>query len=230
MRPRGAPLAAAGLLAFLAFGAARAQTGGLALETTEGGRWRPGEVVERIACLSDPSQSYALYLPPRYDAGRGWPVVFLMDPRGRALVPLELFKDAAGRLGYILISSYDTASDGPRDTNAPALTAMLADARRRFSVDARRFYLAGFSGTARSGWEFSVQLAGKVAGLMGFGGGLPEGFAPSATMTFVFFGGAGTTDFNYEEMRALEVKLASIGIPHRFAWYDGPHSWPPAEV
>ena len=44
----------------------------------------PGELVEDIACLSDPSQTYTLYLPTSYTTDRQWPVLLIFDPRGLA--------------------------------------------------------------------------------------------------------------------------------------------------
>ena len=191
----------------------------------------PGQVVERIACETDPSQTYALYLPSSYDGGRAWPIVFLMDPRGRALVPLELFREAAERHGYILASSYDTLSDGPPGPNEKAMRAMLPDVQSRFSIDTRRIHFAGFSGTARVAWIFGYGLKGSaVAGLIGFGGALPEGLRPAKDPPFAFFGAAGTQDFNYEEMQALDGKLDALGITHRIVDFDGPHAWPPQPV
>ena len=93
-----------------------------------------GEVVERVACLSDPEFTYALYLPSSYTTDRGWPVLFVMDPRGRARLGLDLFREAAERLGYILVSSYDTRSDVPRDRNTEAIKALLPDIEKRFSI------------------------------------------------------------------------------------------------
>ena len=72
-----------------------------------------GVVVEHVACGTDPTQTYALYLPSSYTTERQWPALILMDPRGRALAPIDLFREAAERRGYILMSSYDTSSDGP---------------------------------------------------------------------------------------------------------------------
>lgn len=189
-----------------------------------------GQVTERIACERDPSKAYALYLPPGYTPEKRWPVIILMDPRGRAMVPLNLFSTVAGRRGYVLMSSYDTASDGPAEVNVKALAALLPETQRRYPVDPRRIYLAGFSGTARAAWEFATHLKGHVAGVIGFGGGLPPGFTPAAEPGFVFFGGAGTTDFNYEEMLALDKRLQQLGMPHRFRPYEGPHSWGPEEI
>ena len=38
-------------------------------------------------------------------------------PAGRALVPMQRFQPAAERLGYIVMSSYNTLSDGPAEPN-----------------------------------------------------------------------------------------------------------------
>ncbi len=111
-----------------------------------------GEVTENITSASDPEQSYAVYLPSDYKLSRKWPALFLMDPRGRARVPLDRFVEVAERRGYILVSSYNTASDTSADGNTPALRAMLTDANYMFSINSTRFYLAGFSGTARVAW------------------------------------------------------------------------------
>ena len=179
---------------------------------------RPGEVVERVSSPSASGQSYAVYLPKSYSADRTWPVLFLMDPRGRALVPLELLRPAAERFGYLILSSYNTASDAAVDPNVDAMNAMITDALKSLAVNNRRFYLVGFSGTAREGWSFGYQLSRNVAGLIGVGAGLPPGIllpdiASSDSAPFDFYGGAGVTDFNYEEVLGLDDYLVQQEDP-----------------
>src|SRR5262245_35966911 len=82
---------------------------------------QPGQVTERIACEGDATQSYALYLPTAYAVEKKWPVLIVMDPRGRALLALELFRPRAEELGWIVASSYDTMSDGDWNTNEKAM-------------------------------------------------------------------------------------------------------------
>jgi predicted esterase len=196
---------------------------------------RPGAVVDSVRAASDSTQRFAIYLPSTYTADRAWPVLFLMDPRGRALVPLERFRAAAERRGYVVLSSYNTLSDGAIAPNDAALDAMLVTAQDRLAVDTARLYLGGFSGTARLAWGYAAQLDGHIAGVIGVGAGLPSAdflVRQSATggLRAAFFGGAGTTDFNYEEVRALDRRLDQFGITHHVELFDGGHEWPPDAV
>lgn len=194
-------------------------------------RARPGVVSDSLLSDADPSQAHAVFLPSSYRADRSWPVLFLMDPRGRAMVPLERFRPAADSLGYILVSSWNTMSDGPDEPNVRALNAMLADAAATWSVDARRYYLVGFSGTARLSWSFAYQIPRNVAGVIGFGAGTAHGMVPAAQVQlegkpFAFYGGGGYHDFNYLEMVELETHLELLSFHHKMVFYPGSHAWP----
>ena len=195
----------------------------------------PGRLEERVRSATDTSQTFALYYPPGYPAERRWPVLLVLDPRGRALLALKLFQDRAARLGWVIVSSYNTLSDGPPEPNVDAVNAMLAWAQAHPSLDPTRLYLAGFSGTARAALGFAVALRGHVAGVIAVGGAL--GFALGGPETafagdsaFAYFGSAGTRDFNYEEVLALADRFGSTRVPFRVVPFEGPHSWPPPEL
>jgi predicted esterase len=189
----------------------------------------PGATAERVVPRAGPDQAYAAYLPPAYDAGGRFPVLLIMDPRGRAMTALEVFRDGAARFGYILASAYGTRSDATEgDPNGDALRAILPDLEERFAIDPGRLYLAGFSGTARAAWAFAPALGDHLSGIVGFGAGTPGGFA--GPFLVPFFGGAGVTDFNYDEVWRLNALLDEAGLPHRIRGYDGGHAWPPPAV
>jgi len=219
---RGAALIAALVLAASAWRPCAAQAGA-------------GHVDERVTSTTDTGQHFALYLPPGYTAERRWPILFVLDPRGRAALGLQLFQDAAARLGWIVMSSYNTLSDGPPEPKVAAMNAMLTTAQTRWSIDPSRLYLAGFSGTARAALAFAVALRGHVAGVIASGGALgfelggPE-TAFAGDSTFAYFGAAGTRDFNYEEVLAMSERFRRTRVPYRVVTFEGPHRWPPADM
>src|SRR5829696_1603308 len=194
-----------------------------------------GTLTERVTSVGDTSQTYALFLPPGYAASKRWPILFVLDPRGRALLALKLFQEGAARRGWVVMSSYNSLSDGPPEPNLNAMEAMLRSAQGRLSIDGSRLYLAGFSGTARAVLRFAVTLRGHVAGVIAVGGALgfelggPE-TAFAGDSAFAYFGAAGIRDFNYEEVLSMSDRFGTTRVPFRFVAFNGPHSWPPASI
>ncbi len=189
-----------------------------------------GKVVERVVVDGAPTQSYALYLPSSYTPEKLWPVLYMLDARGRALFPLELFRPAAEEFGWILVSSYNSASDTKDDPNSAAMTAMWNDAVRRFSIDGRRVYVTGFSGGGRAAVGVAYALPGRIAGVIGAGAGFEDAQASIHSVPFVYFGTVGDRDMNYYEMRSLDEKLEKAKATHRIAYFEGPHAWMPPEL
>jgi hypothetical protein len=198
-------------------------------------RAQAGRLDAKVFADGDSTQAYALFLPPGYTTTRRWPIVFVLDPRGRALLALELFRPAAERLGFVIMSSYNSLSDGPPEPNVRAINAMIGSAQTRLAVDTRRFYLAGFSGTARASVNFALELRHHVAGVLADGASV--GFSPdgievvfAGDSTFGYFAATGEDDFNHEEVRAAAERLRLSRVPYRLEVFAGPHSWPPSDV
>jgi hypothetical protein len=192
-------------------------------------------VIERVTASRDTTMHYAVSLPPGYDRTKRWPTLFVLDPRGRGAVALRLFTGTANRLGWIVLSSYETASDDPNAPNLAAINAMLADAPGRWRADDNRLYFAGLSGTARLAWEFANQGQGHVRGVLSAGAGFTAFPALAALATngagaVAWAGTAGDRDFNYSEVVQTDSLLAARGAPHRAWYFPGVHSWPPESV
>jgi dienelactone hydrolase len=204
----------------------------------EAARGQDGTLIPRIAAALDSTQSYALYLPPGHGTEAApWPAVILMDPRGRARVPLERFRAAAAEHGFVLLSSYNTSSDEITSAQQTrrAVEVILNEVIDRLELDPTRVYLAGFSGTGREGWRMAVQNPDHIAGVAVFGAGIPPILArltmqPGGGEVGVYVGGAGRHDYNYQEVRATEQWLGDEGSLHRFLYYAGGHDWPPPDV
>ncbi|MFW6083862.1 MAG: hypothetical protein ACODAA_01470 [Gemmatimonadota bacterium] len=194
-----------------------------------------GRIVENVRATSDSSRSFALYVPTSYTPDREWPLVMIMDPRGRGVPPLRKLVPAAERLGYVVASSSNTASDVGGDPNTPAVNAMLATLQPRLSLDDRRFYLFGMSGTARIAWSLAYAGIPHFAGVAGFGAGIPPDMDLGEAVEdhgapFAFYGGAGDRDYNYGELVVLGNRLDRLGFDHTTVTYGGRHGWPPDEA
>lgn len=186
-----------------------------------------GEVVDKVACKSDPSQSYALFLPPGYSADKKWPILYAFDPVARGTVPVKLFKDAAEKFGYIVAGSNNSRNG---IDISEIVKTFWADTHERFSVDARRVYTTGFSGGARVASAVALSYPGAVAGAIVASGGPGPNFNPVSAKQLVFFVTAGSEDFNFPEMKQLGRRLDALGVTNQVVIFAGSHEWPPAEL
>lgn len=181
-----------------------------------------GKLVEGMASRLDPTQTYTLYLPTSYDAMKQQPLLFVFDPRGRGTFAAEIFRDAAERYGWIVISSNQTRSDDDGKANARAIRALLPEGNR-YASNPRRIYAAGFSGTAILSCAIGINTK-ALAGVIGVGGRLVE-HIPPAKFSFAHYGFAGDSDFNNREMRVIDEMLEREGKVHRFQQFAGGHQW-----
>ncbi|MBZ5592616.1 MAG: hypothetical protein LAP39_10305 [Acidobacteriia bacterium] len=182
-----------------------------------------GRVVERVVCTGNPKQSYALYLPPAYSPEHAWPILYCLDPLARGRVPVERFRDAAAKAGFMVAGS-NNSRNGPNDLAREAIQWLLSDTHERFTIDDSRVYVAGFSGGARLAlaWAGSAHVAGVIACGAGFGGSQIPKQVPVR-----IYAAAGVDDFNYDEVYAMSRELSRRDVPQRFAQFAGGHDWLP---
>jgi predicted esterase len=186
-----------------------------------------GEMVEGVACISNPTQTYTLYIPSTYSSERRYPVLLVFDPRGRSLVAAEVFREAAEAYSWIIVSSDNTRSDGPMEPNTVALQALWPEVHERLPADFDRIYAAGFSGGAAVASVLS-KATGELAGILACGGRFfPEYLEGNDIAVFAT---AGELDFNHRETHLTDEFLAKQGNPHRLVIFDGTHGWMPPAV
>lgn len=190
-----------------------------------------GRITDTVKCRDHPGYSYALYLPSVYTEKAKWPLILIFDPGAHGITAVEVFRKAAEKYGYILACSYNSRN-GPLNNNFTSAGNMLNDLSKRFVLDEKRIYSAGFSGGSR----FALALAssdGIIAGVIGCGAGLPNdnSLSPSAKSSFVYYGVAGNRDMNWLEMFDLITffNTRTQVIPY-LRTFDGGHQWPSPEI
>ncbi len=186
-----------------------------------------GKVIEQVATRKDNKQSYAFYLPTTYTPSKRFPIIYAFDPGARGALPVERFREAAEKYGYIVVGS-NNSRNGPGVPLSEIISALLEDTQTRLAIDTNRVYTTGFSGGARVAGLIAFSLKGQVAGVIGCGAGFPTQAKPAKDLPFAYYGIAGSDDFNLTEVRQLTRTLDSLGATVHFAVFEGDHDWPPA--
>ena len=180
-----------------------------------------------VLCLSDATQSYALYLPSAYTPAKRWPIIYLFDPAGRGQRPIDLYKDIAESYGFILAGSRNSRNFS--NDESKAVKAIWEDTHARLALDEHRTYTSGFSGGARVAGAMALSSPEQVAGVIAHGAGYPSSKAGSKDDLSYFFA-IGNEDFNWPEVVNIRRERESQDSPYRVRVYPGKHQWAPAPV
>jgi hypothetical protein len=187
-----------------------------------------GILIPKVAALSAPEQTYALYLPAHYSAEKRWPIVYVFDPGAHGEIPAALMQAAAEQFGYIIAAS-NNSQNGPWKPDALAAQTMWNDTHDRLAINEQRVYFAGFSGGARVAAQLAQSCKCAQAVFLS-GATFSVGSAPNPRDGFAIFLTAGLLDFNYRELVTFDTQLYSLNIPHFLRRFDGTHQWAPADI
>jgi predicted esterase len=183
---------------------------------------KKGELVPSALCLNDANQSYAYYLPKNYSDSVKYPVIIFFDPHGSGSYPVGLYKSLAEEFGYILMGSNNSKNGLQFEQTNGIVSSLVSEASTRFSADAKRISLAGFSGGSK------VVLVGaskhpELLSVIYCGAAIPFENISQLPPALAF---AGVRDMNYTEVMASGSALDEKKITHAMIEWKGKHEWP----
>ncbi len=188
-----------------------------------------GIIIDSVLCIGNSSGSYSLYLPENYDVSIEWPVLLIFDPAARGRFAIEKFVPAGKKFGYILACS-NNVRNGNFSKMLDGADIMYDDVNKRFNIDHKRIFTAGFSGGSRLAVGFAINNK-EISGVIGCGAGMPNSkfYGPAQMSHLAYFGIVGIKDMNYMEMTDLSRLLTDTGILSYFLVFSGGHEWPSAQ-
>jgi dienelactone hydrolase len=188
----------------------------------------PGQVMEKVICDGDSTESYALYLPSSYTTTKRWPIIYAFDPDAMGKHPVELYREVAEKYGFVIAGS-NTSRNFSKD-EAKSMSVIWEDTHSRLQLDPRRIYTMGFSGGARMAGAMAVGCKKcEISGVIAHGAGYPTSHA-SADDGLLYFFAVGDRDFNWSEVITIRREREERGQAYRVRTFTGSHQWAPREV
>jgi len=185
-----------------------------------------GKVLDAVPCVTDSTQTYALYVPSAYTASKMWPIIYAFDPEGRGRISVNLYKEVVEKYGFILAASNNSRNFQTEAASYAART-LWEDTHNRFSLDPHRIYTMGFSGGARVATALAIRCEPcAIAGVIAHGAGYP--FPPSSKEHFAYFAFIGKQDFNWPEIMELRRVKEDSSSAYRLKVFAGGHEWAPS--
>ena len=185
-----------------------------------------GIIIDTVLCQGNSAGSYSLFLPENYNESTEWPVLLIFDPGARGRLAVEKFVPAGKKFGYILAGS-NNVRNGNFSRMLDDAGMMYDDVIKRFNIDKRRIFTAGFSGGSRLALGFSINNK-EISGVIGCGAGMPNSdfYGPAQMSHLMYFGLVGNKDMNYIEMTDLSRSFTNSDILSYFLVFNGGHEWP----
>jgi hypothetical protein len=184
----------------------------------------PGKIIDTVSCKTDPTQSYALYIPVKGNK-EVLPIIYCFDPHGDGALPLKKYRSLADAYGFILVGSNNSKNGNDWQTTENSWRHLFDDTQDRLKIDRHRIYTCGFSGGAKVAGFVALQHS-VVKGVIAGGAGLPDG-TPAGDFNFSFTAIAGEGDMNMTELISISNDLDKTRTRHRIVFFDGKHEWAP---
>lgn len=184
-----------------------------------------GKITAPIACDDDASQTYAVYMPARGN-GSALPVIYMFDPHGDGLLPLNKYRQLADEYGFILVGSNNSKNGNDWPTTNKIWSRLFTDTQKKLTINSSRIYTCGFSGGAKVAGYIALEYA-QVKGVIANSAALPDGIEPG-NFGFSFTAIAGEGDMNMLQVLAFNNGLNNTATKHRLILFEGKHEWAPA--
>ncbi|MEO8855270.1 MAG: hypothetical protein ABI359_15915 [Ginsengibacter sp.] len=188
--------------------------------------FEPGKIINPVYCLSDPSKSYALYIPLKTH-NQNLPVVYFFDPHGDGSLPLQKYQALADEYQFIFIGSNDSKNGNDLNESENIWNILNEDVQKRIKINSNRIYTCGFSGGAKVASFIALQHP-EIKGLIADGAALPD--INSQNFNFSFTGIAGNGDMNRSDLISINKSLDKTQAKHRLILFNGKHEWAPETV
>ena len=190
---------------------------------------KKGAIMESIAVNDTVAESFALYLPTKFDISKAWPIIFVYDMQGRGETVLRMLWGAAEKNNYILAASNNVNDSLSLTQNVLISKRMFNTVFTLFNIQKDRVYTAGFDSGARVA-SVMPTFMNQIKGVISCGSTVGNKEVLSSKNPFHFVGVVGNEDFNYPEMVKLEKLFDLMKFPNQTLVFDGGHKWPSQQL
>ncbi|MHB1558845.1 MAG: carboxylesterase family protein [Isosphaeraceae bacterium] len=149
---------------------------------------QPAQKTTRHRVLEDENSvptEYAVWLPPEYHPLRSYPALVVLHSGPGPAAAIDEWSAEAARHGYILVAPEYNLPGQPHDyryttSEHAAVELALRDARKRYSIDSDRVFIAGQLTGGNMAWDYALAHPDLFAGAVVFSG-LPAKYVPRYT-------------------------------------------------
>ena len=180
---------------------------------------KKGAVMDSLQINDSSPDTFSLFLPTSFNTNQKWPILIVVDLKGRGEQALSMFTTAANSEGFILASPNNLSDSITLSKNMLNLGNMMKKVSEILPVNNDRVYSAGFF----SGAQFAslVPLFIKeVDGVISIGSSLPNTELLSTKSRFHFVGVVAREDFSFRDLIQSRKVLNQLKFENQLIVFD----------
>ncbi len=190
---------------------------------------KKGVVVDSLKVSDTLNESFSLYLPLQFEGKKEWPVIFIFDEEGRGKSAAQLFKTAAERQGYLIISSNAISSENDLLENLHAADRLVRSATLSLPIDIKQVTAAGSMDGAKVATSIPFIYNG-ILGVIAVGNQWMNPGLLDSKNGFAFIGVVGDEQYTAASMHLTANVLKKMKFPSYVYTYEGEKDWPDPSV
>ncbi len=186
---------------------------------------RKGVILDSVPVRDSIAETFALYIPTKFERSKPWPVLFVIDMDGKGKEVLRKFKVAAEKHQYLLAASNNISDTLPISDNVLVANRLMKTMTEFFPIHKKRMYTAGYGSSGKLASVVPVFI-NLISGVISIAAPFPNYELLNKKMKFQFIGIVGREDYNFIPMFKGRTALAGLKIPNDLLIHDGGNDWP----
>ena len=186
-----------------------------------------GVILDSLQVRDSIPETFAAYIPTTYNESEAWPIIFVMDMKGKGKDALYKFRSAAEKQKYLLVASNNLSDTLSISQNILVSTRLMKTAAEIFAISKGRVYMAGF-GTGGKMAGITPFFVKGIAGIISIGAPLNSGlfmefhgFSTRNKDKFSLIGVVGREDHYYTTMLQGRKTLDAINFSNDLLIHNG---------
>src|SRR5690606_19549591 len=185
---------------------------------------KKGEIMDSLPIRDTIYNGFSLYLPGSFDLEKKWPLLMVLDLKGRTRQALSMFVQAAEEKGYVLMSPRISDSLSVTD-NMIKVGESLDRAMAILPIQGNRVYAAG-EGLSGRFTSLLPTFFKEVQGVVSIGANLANLEVLDRNRPFHFIAIVSKGDHDYTTLLMDAKFLNTLGFPNQILLHDGSGDWP----
>ncbi|NKI33002.1 alpha/beta hydrolase [Croceivirga thetidis] len=187
---------------------------------------KKGIVVDSINVKGTPEETFALFLPENFENKGTWPLLVVIDEKGRGKKSLSTFSEAGKDKGYIMAASNAVNDSLSITENVQRMGRLFASLSALFPLNNNRVYVGGFDAGGRLANLMPIFFK-NLNGVISCGANFSNTELVDSKNPFHFIGIVGLEDFDYINLRDNEAFFNKLKFDNNILLHEGGKVWPP---